>query len=264
MKRMQQLVICAMLSMAGLWMTAQSLAQSPFDGTWHTNLAQTKFSPKPNVFYISQGWYHCVSCNPAFDAQADGEDHPVSGQTYDAINVKVVDPNTITVITKKAGKVTAEQTRTVSADGKTLTVKVTAHPMNSDQPITAETTAKRTGVPPAGVHATSGEWQIQKVNESENGVTTTYKTTGDELTMTEPTGASYTAKLDGNDYPYKGSYSYDTVSLKKIDAHTIEETCKRGGNVVEVSKMTVAGNKMTIVADNKVTGRTQTYVAEKK
>ena len=84
--------------------------------------------------------------------------------------------------------------------------------------------------------------------------------------MTEPTGATYTAKLDGTDSPFKGSYSTDTVSVKKIDAHTIEETDKRGGQVVEVDKLTVSANgkTMTVVETNKLTDRTSTYVATKK
>ena len=239
-------------------------AQSPFDGTWKTNMSQTKFSPKPNVFYLSQGWYHCVTCNPAFDSKADGNDQTVAGQSYDTISVKEVDPNTLSVTTKKAGKVAFEQTRTVSADGKTLTVKTTSHPMNSDETVTATATGKRVGVKPSGVHATSGEWQIIKVEESENGLTTTYKLNGDELTMSTPTGESYTAKLDGTDAPVKGAYGFDTVSLKKVNDHTLEETQKRNGNVIEVNTMTVSGKSMKISSDNKLTGRTTTYTATKK
>jgi hypothetical protein len=239
-------------------------AQSPIDGTWKTNMAQTKFSPKPNVFYLSQGWYHCVSCNPTYDAKADGTEQPVTGQTYDTVVVKDVDPNSIAVTTKKGGKVISEQTRSVSADGKTLTVKTTAHPMNSDQPVAVTTTGKRTGVKPSGVHATSGEWQIVKVEVSENGLKTTYKTSGDELTMSQPTGETYTAKLDGTDAPVKGAYGYDTVSLKKVNDHTIEETQKRNGNVVMVNTMTVGGKTMKVTSDNKVTGRTNTYTATKQ
>ena len=264
MSKMERFVACALFFMAALWAPAISGAQSPFDGTWHTNLAQTKFSPKPVVFYLSQGWYHCVSCNPTFDVQADGQDHPVTGQSYDTISVKEVDPKTISFTTKKDGKVDFEQTRTVSADGKTLTVKTTSHPMNSDQPVTGEASAKLVGVAPSGVHATSGSWQILKVKESDNGTTITYKTNGEEFSMTTPTGESYTAKFDGNDYPVKGAYTFDNVSLKKIDPHTIEETDKRAGNVVEVNKMTVAGNTMTVVSTNKLTDRTSTYVATKK
>jgi hypothetical protein len=37
-------------------------------------------------------------------------------------------------------------------------------------------------------------WRLDKINESENDLTTTYKSNGDELTMSTPTGESYTAK----------------------------------------------------------------------
>jgi hypothetical protein len=254
----------ALFLTTALGMSAVSIAQSPFDGTWKTNMAQAKFSPKPNVFYLSQGWYHCVSCNPAFDAKADGTDQAVSGMSYDTISVKEVDPNTLAFVAKKAGKVDFEQTRSVSADGKALTVKTTNHPMNSDQTVTAEATAKRVGIKPSGVHATSGEWQISKVSQSDNGLLTTYKTNGDELTMSTPTGESFTAKFDGQDYPAKGAYTYDTVSLKKIDDHTVEETDKRDGKVVEVSKMTVTGKTMKIESTNKLTDRTNILTATKQ
>ena len=84
--------------------------------------------------------------------------------------------------------------------------------------------------------------------------------------MSTPTGESYTARLDGKDYPVKGAYGWDSVSLKRLDDSTIEETDKRNGKVVEVVKMTVSpdGKKMTVVAMDKLTGRTSTYVAEKQ
>jgi hypothetical protein len=257
------LFACASLVAVAFMTPAVSRAQSPFDGTWRVNIAQAKFSPKPIVFYLSQGWYHCVSCSPAFDAKADGADQAVTGQTYDTISVKEVDPKTIELVAKKNGKVMTEQTRTVSANGKELSVKITSHPMNSDQAVTEEATAKLVGVAPSGVNATSGNWQLEKIKESDNGVTVTYKTTGDQLTMSEPTGETYTAKLDGTDAPITGSYSYDTVSIRKVSPKTLEETLKRSGTVVEVNKMTVSGRTMTIVSDNKLTDRTETLTATK-
>jgi hypothetical protein len=84
--------------------------------------------------------------------------------------------------------------------------------------------------------------------------------------MSTPTGVSYTAKLDGKDYPVKGSYTFNSVSLKRVDDRTIEETDKRDGKIVGIYKMSIApdGKKMTVVATSKVTGRTSTYVAEKQ
>jgi hypothetical protein len=84
--------------------------------------------------------------------------------------------------------------------------------------------------------------------------------------MSDPTGASYTAKFDGADYPVKGSYGYDAVSLKKINDHTIEETDKRGGTVTDVSTMTVSANgkTLTVVDTDKLSNRTSTYVATRQ
>jgi hypothetical protein len=255
------------LSLAALLcVAAVSRAQSPFDGTWKTDLSQTKFSPKPLAFYTSQGWYHCVTCNPSFDVAADGQDHAVTGQSYDTISVTIVDPHTISIATKKGGQADYEQTRTVSADGKTLTVNSTGHPVNGGAPTNFVSTAKRSGVAPAGAHATSGQWVIQKETGSDNGLLTTYKTNGDQFTMTSPTGETYTAKFDGADYPATGAHSYNAVSLKKINANTIEETDKRDGQVVGVYTMTVSANgkTMTVVDTNKATGRTSTFVAKKQ
>ncbi|HEY1160096.1 MAG TPA: hypothetical protein VGE83_05665 [Terracidiphilus sp.] len=265
MNKIERLVVCALFLVVALWAPASSFAQGPFDGAWHTNMNQSKLSPKPNVFYLSQGWYHCVSCNPKVDVQANGQDQAVTGQPYDTVSVREVDPKSIALTTKKGGTTVSEAARTVSADGKTLTVKTTYHPMGGGEPVTTETTATLVGIAPSGVHATSGSWRITKVHQSDNGLTTTYKTAGDELTMSSATG-SYTAKLDGKDYPATGAYNYNSVSLKRIDAHTIEETDKRDGTVVEVSKMTVSsdGKKMTVVSTNKLTDRTTTSVAEKQ
>lgn len=266
MKKIERYLACALFFPAALFVPALSFAQSPFDGTWYTNPNATQFSPKPNVFYLSQGWYHCVSCTPAIDVKADGQDQAVTGQYYDTLSAKEVDAKSLAFAAKKNGTVAFEQTRTVSADGKTLTVKTTSHPAGGGDVVTTTSTATLVGIAPAGVHKTSGSWKISKAQTSENGLTTTYKTNGDELTMSDPTGASFTAKLDGTDAPYKGSYSRDTVSVKKIDAHTIEETDKRGSTVVGVSKATVSadGKKLTVVYTAKPSERTTTSIATKK
>lgn len=265
MSKIVRCVGCALFFAVALCVPAISHAQAAFNGTWRVDLAQTKFSPKPVAFYIGNGWYHCVSCDTPYAVPADGQQHAVTGEPFDSISVTIVDPKTITVQTSKDGKVISEQTRTVSANGKTLTVKGTDHPQNSDKPVTFEAVAVREGIAPSGVQATSGKWIIKKVSNSDNGLLTTYKVAGDQITMSEPTGETYTAKLDGQDYPEKGSYGVDAVSLKLVDPHTVEETDKRGGKVMEVDKMTVSSNgkTMTITASNPNTGRVSTYVAHK-
>jgi hypothetical protein len=56
--------------------------------------------------------------------KADGQDQSVTGQSYDTVSVREVDPKSIATTTKKNGKTVTEQTRTVSDDGNALTVKI--------------------------------------------------------------------------------------------------------------------------------------------
>lgn len=48
------------------------------------------------------------------------------------------------------------------------------------------------------------------------------------------------AKVDGKDYPGKGSPDADTYAFKKLDARTYEVTQKKDGKVTIVAKMVVA------------------------
>jgi hypothetical protein len=241
-------------------------AQSPFNGTWKTDTTQTKWDPKPIVFYTSQGWYHCLICNPTYDVAADGQDHAVTGQSYDTVAISIVDPNTISLTYKKNGKVITEQTRTVSADGKTLSVHSIAHPKDTDKTMTFEIKARRDGAAHPGVHATSGRWILTAEKGSDEGYLTTYKVDGDQISMSQPDGENYTATLGGGDAPYKGAHSIDAVSVRRLNPNTIEETDKRGGRDIEVYTMTVSpsGKTMTIVDEEKVVGRTTHLVAKKQ
>jgi hypothetical protein len=266
MNKIERFVAYALFLMVLLWAPASLFAQSPFDGTWRTNMDQSKLSPKPYVFSVNGGMYDCSSCSPKINVKADGQDQTVTGQSYDTVSVHKVDSKSIAVTTKKNGKTVSDTTRTVSDDGNTLTVNVTSYPENSNQTVNAKATYTRLEKPPAGAHPTSGSWRINKVQQSDSGLTTTFTSSGDELNMSTPTGVSYTAKLDGKDYPVKGSYFYNSVSLKRVNANTIAETEKRDGKVVETAKMTVApdGKKMTVVVTDTMTGRISTYVDEKQ
>jgi hypothetical protein len=135
-----------------LWMTAiatlfvatnpgtRVLAQNadPMSGTWELDLAKSKISsPAPksqtrtyvvagdSVKLTSKG----VSAdgNPTavqFDARFDGKDYPITGlPNADTIALKKIDDFRATATLKKNGKVAVTSTRTVSKDGKTMTIK---------------------------------------------------------------------------------------------------------------------------------------------
>lgn len=250
-----------------LWFVPVMLfAQSPFDGTWKTNMAESKLSQKPYVFSVNNGMYDCESCAPKINVKADGQDQPVTGQTFDTLAVQVADANTVHFTGKKAGKPEFEQARNVSADGKTLTVSVTSYPADGSPSFKSESKWARVSKGPAGSNGTSGSWRIQNVNEDAAGLTSTWKGGGDSLSMSTAAGMNWDAKLDGKEYPVKGIYANETVSVKPAGDRSVEVTYKRDGKLWNVEKITVSpdGKTMTTVADNKQTGRISTYVDEKQ
>jgi len=84
--------------------------------------------------------------------------------------------------------------------------------------------------------------------------------------MSTPTGESWQAKMDGKEYPVKGIYANETVSVKQKGDRSVEVTYKRDGKLWTMDKITVSpdGKTMTTVADNKQTGRVSTFIDEKQ
>jgi len=111
----------------------------PLVGTWKLNVAKSKFSPGPTpksstaVFAASgTGLKVTVDTTPAtgdatkwsYTAMYDGKDSAITGTNPDAdmISMKRTSATVTESTYKLKGKVTLVNTRTVSADGKTLTV----------------------------------------------------------------------------------------------------------------------------------------------
>lgn len=246
--------------------SATLFAQTPFDGTWMTKLDTAKFPTKPNEYSLNNNMYECMTCVPKVAVKADGTDQKVTGHPYyDTIAVHVVNASSVEIIQKKDGKVMSTDTATVAADGNTLNDKFTD--TTGTQPVTGEVTSTRVSPGPAGAHAVSGSWRTSKVNTvSSNGLTVTYQGTADGLKMSDPNGNSYDAKFDGKDYPIQGDPGHTMVSLKRIGNDTIEETDKRDGKVVGVSRMTVSpdGKSIQVEYTDKERGTATTFTMEKQ
>jgi hypothetical protein len=241
-------------------------AQSLFDGTWKEIQDQTKFSPKPVTISLRDGMWHNLTVIPNIHVKADGQDQPVSGQTYDTIAVKEIDDHNARVVCKKMGKTVIEFTCTASADGKTLTNTGKSYSAANDQITTYETVSERIGAVPSAANPVSGSWRTVKLARSENDLLSTYKRSGDELAFSDRIGETWTAKFDGKDYPVTGSADFDSVALKEIDGAAIEASFKRAGRLIGVGRLDVSadGKKLTNAWQNKLTGRVTTYVSEKQ
>jgi hypothetical protein len=257
------------LALAVLSMPMLAAAQSQFDGTWKVNMSTAGFPKKPTVLLLQNGMYECKSCVPPIDVKADGADQPVTGYPYfDSEAVKVVNDHEIDVTSKKDGKVVTTSTSIVSPDGKTTMFTFSdSSDTNGGPPVTGKLETTLVAKGPAGSHAISGSWRVTKVEGvSDNATVWTNKVSGDTLTMTNPSGQSYTAKLDGTDAPMKGDPGITSVSLKVIGKNTLEETDKRDDKVIYISRMTVASDGKTakIVGEDKLQNTTSTISATKQ
>jgi hypothetical protein len=255
--------------LAGVTLPMLAPAQSAFDGTWKVDLNKVDFAKKPDMFLLQNGTYECKTCAPPVKVKADGTDQSVTGHPYfNTVAIKVINDHEIEETDKKDGKVVSTSTVTVSPDGNTAAVTFRdSSNTNGGPPVTGKAEETRVAKGPAGSHAISGSWRMTKIdNLSDNGVVWTYKVNGDEITMTNPTGQSYTAKLNGSEAPMKGDPGITTVSVKTIGKNTLEETDKRGSKVIGIQKLTLApdGKSAKISYDDKLQNRTTEYEATRQ
>ena len=256
------------LGLLSLFMPVLVAAQSAFDGTWKVDMSKVDFPKKPDVYLLQSGMYECNTCVPPIKIKADGQDQTVMGHPYyDTAAIKVISDHEIEETDKKTGKTVTTTTTTVSADGNTLTFEFSDSSNTNAAPVTGKGEATRVAKGPAGSNAISGSWRTTKFETvSDNGITFTYKVSGGALTMTNPTGQSYTAKLNGTEAPYNGDPGTTSVSVKQTGKNTIEETDKRDGTVIGVTRSTVAsdGKSMTVAWTDKLHGTNGQFVAEKQ
>jgi hypothetical protein len=236
------LITASLLLPAAAFATPEA---SALDGTWKQDMKTAKFAGKPYILSVQDGIFEC-NCVPPQKFAADGKPHTLEGNPYeDTATATVVSPTELDLVYAKAGKTVDTQAITVSTDGMTERFKGADSSATNSAPVDYDYFAKRTGNAPAGAHAISGTWIPISGSASDNALTATYKTDGSTLTMTTPTGQSYTVTIDGPPAAYAGDPGVTTVAVKKINDRTYQETDYRDGKVAVVTVMTVAADGKT-------------------
>ena len=112
-------------------------AKDPIVGTWVLDLAKSTFSgnlPQKRLITFETtndgaireiarteqangGWDEV-----AYTAREDGRDYPISNSVLDTISLKRVDARTVERVGKVRGQVVEMRTRTVSSDGRMMTI----------------------------------------------------------------------------------------------------------------------------------------------
>jgi hypothetical protein len=139
---MRRLLVCAviaMISVAGAASIAFAADSDPVVGTWQLNVSKSTFTSGPafksqtRTYSQSGDKLTLVMTTVGPDGkevtthttyQLNGKDFPVTGAAdYDSLSAKKINSNKAEFTLKKAGKEIGTTSRTVSADGKTLTAK---------------------------------------------------------------------------------------------------------------------------------------------
>jgi hypothetical protein len=231
--------------------------QSPFDGTW---VLDPPIPQKPIEYSLARGVFHCSGCIANIEVKADGLDHKVSeGDYWDTVNVQVLDPRTVQIIAKKAGKTMFTELASVAPDGSTLTQLI--KDTTEADTVTTQTLARRLEKGPSDAHAISGSWRAYQSNRSNNGSLITYKCTAKGFSGETPLGEKFDAKFDGKFYPVEDDPGHTLVAAKLLNANTVELTHERKDKIVSVARLSVApdGKTLHVVFENKDAGTTTTF-----
>ena len=137
MKSVLSTVFLGALLALGSAAIAAAPAADTVVGTWNLNLAKSKFNPGPGpksqtrTYSESAQGLSLATKSVGADGKEttgqttykfDGKDYPVTGSPdFDTLTAKKVDNFTTEFTLKRAGKVVATGSRTVSNDGKVLT-----------------------------------------------------------------------------------------------------------------------------------------------
>ncbi len=233
-----------------------AIAQTNFSGTWRIDVRTLPFPKGPFVWVLQNRMYECKSCTPPIEIPSDGKDHAVTGHAYDTINVLIVDNFTVREIEKKDGKVVSFETYTLSDDANRVTDAFAGWKLIMTRLVAG----------PPRSHPLSGTWQpLGLESDSDKPLLIAYKVEGDYLNMSRPSGESFRAKMDGVDSPYRGDPSITAVSVKLIDANSIEETDKSNDKAVSIVRRTIAvdGKSMAIEVKDLQTGSVTRLSAKK-
>jgi hypothetical protein len=247
-----------------LLVAANAGAATPFDGVWKTRLESIRVSGKPHDFVLSAGMFSCRSCAPPYTIRADGFDQAISGHAgldYEA--VKITGPASVERTYKKGDQVTNWEALSVSTDGAKLTVHFKS--FSSGQSATGVRTETRVAPGPSGSHVISGQWQPDGADAAGAGRTVTLTSTAGGLRMAWG-GRVVSAEFDGRPSVIMGDPAETTVAFKRVDARTVEETDRRGGEVTDVVLWVLAADGQTIgVTDTDLQhGRTTSSTLEKQ
>jgi hypothetical protein len=139
MYRLHRATVLVMIVIAAAAVELAAQAADPLVGKWELNVAKSKYNPGPapqseSRTYVVAGKDIKASMKGvdstgkptagSWIINYEGKERPMTGVAdADTLTFKRVDASTVEFTQKKAGKVVITGTRTISPDGKVMTIK---------------------------------------------------------------------------------------------------------------------------------------------
>jgi hypothetical protein len=236
-----------MLKLAWLGFIAviQISAADPRIGSWTLVSAQSAMNPpnKLSVTPLQNGVHVVISGDTHVDfvGNWNGHETPVQGNpAFDRVELRRIGKHQAEIKEKKDGAVAAIVRDTLSSDAKELTI--TTSEKGHASRVTVWT---RSGGSKVADNLFAGEW-TQDLSKTRLLQGLVLRIEADGAEGVRFSGEfSYTARFDGKEYSLKNSNN-DTVTLKLIDAHTVDSTYRRDDQVTQRDRWVVSADGQQI------------------
>jgi hypothetical protein len=235
------------LALLGLVAAIHLGAADPRTGSWTLISAQSTLDPpnKISITALHDGVHVTTSgdTHVDFTAKWDGHETSVKGNPgFNQIELRRIDKHQAEIKEKKDGSVVATVRDKLSSDGNELTITTTRKGHAGQL-----TVWTRTGGTKAADNLFAGEW-TQDLNKTRlrQGLALKIEPGGEDGVRFSGE-FTYTARFDGKEYNLKNA-SYDTVTLERVDAHTVDAIYRRDDQVAQRDRWVVSadGQQMTL------------------
>jgi hypothetical protein len=231
------------LILAGSALPGSVLAADPRTGTWKYVSGNSAISPTRD-FMIEAAPSGYTITDPGgkrATAQLDGKDYPVPNDPdTDETSMKRGAGQSLEVSLKKGGKLLVILVLTASGNGKEVALR---------QGNTSEIWTRVGGS--SDRDPLSGTWTLDE-ERSYPGAVMKFQPVGENgVQSTWQDGSQCTAEFDGQEHQCAGAGNPETITLKMIDARTVEELRKGRGFGMETARFVVSPDdrRLTITRD---------------
>ncbi len=248
---MLRVVVCALLvlsSASSAWASG-----SPWNGTWKVNEAKSRYARRTFTISEKGGMLHLTNGGSSeYDFRCDGKEYTTSAKH--TLSCRKNSERTYDFVSKASGEEISRSRRTLSRDGKTLTIRVAERaPDGSPYNLT------QTWVRSVGTEGLLGTWtSVREVASPPR--TMRISVAGDTFRQEYvSTLETYEGKLDGSSIVVTGLRVVPgtTTEMKAEGPRAISYVMKRNGKVTEIGREELRENGRVLVDTYWVPGEQQ-------